>query len=423
MGVSTPAAYIRRSFVETDSPGDISEAAQLATVRKLAAEDGHNGELVIYSDWGVSADIAKSAKRTAYARLLADMEAGTVSAVYAFDVDRLYRDPRDLIRLQDAAQRHRVIITTTSGRLAIGDGDDPAAEGFAFIGAVFGRMELQKSKKRARAALEARRARGDRLGSAPYGWRIAGGELVRRPEEPVERVFEAYRQAGKFGGAARLLNEWGVPTRREGTLWCHGVVADIVRAQGPSDLAAAKLTRRGASPIGGAMFAGLLKCACGAILTPRKDDGAPSGVSGYYCSRSSKTPGHGRMHVPESRMLAWAKIEARRLRIPGDLLESDERDDAAMKRLRERRRRVVEDYEALEFDRSERDQKLALLADEVAKIEARHIITAIPQEVDWTWSPAKINAVLRAMWSAIELNDEMQPLRADWIVPEWRGRV
>src|SRR6266516_3726703 len=106
-----PAAYLRRSYVDPDSPGDISLEAQRAAVAKLAQGDG------------------KSGKRIAYTRLLADMEAGLVSWVGAFDVDRLYRDPRDLIRLQDAAQRHQVRIVTIGGPLAIGE-DDPAAEGF-----------------------------------------------------------------------------------------------------------------------------------------------------------------------------------------------------------------------------------------------------------------------------------------------------
>ncbi|MBA2315193.1 MAG: recombinase family protein, partial [Chloroflexi bacterium] len=180
-----PAAYIRRSYVDAESPGDISKDAQLAAVHRLAQQDGHNGDVREYSDWGLSADVAKSAKRTEYARLLADMEAGSISAVYAYDVDRLYRDPRDLIRLQDAAQRHQVRIVTTGGALAIGDGDDPAAEAFAFIGSIFGRMELQKAKKRARAGREARRARGDRFGHAPYGFRHVKDEskrIVRVPD-------------------------------------------------------------------------------------------------------------------------------------------------------------------------------------------------------------------------------------------------
>lgn len=52
-----PAAYLRRSYVDDNSPGDISREAQRATVRTLAAADGHNGTLVEYDDWGVSADV------------------------------------------------------------------------------------------------------------------------------------------------------------------------------------------------------------------------------------------------------------------------------------------------------------------------------------------------------------------------------
>ena len=71
-----PAAYLRRSYVDPGNPGDISREAQREAVRRLAHRDGHNGNLREYDDWGVSADVAKAGKRTAYAQLLADMDAG-----------------------------------------------------------------------------------------------------------------------------------------------------------------------------------------------------------------------------------------------------------------------------------------------------------------------------------------------------------
>ena len=234
---SHPAAYLRRSYVDPNSPGDISREAQRETIHRLAQGEGHNGDLIEYDDWGVSADVAKAAKRTAYARLLADMEAGNVSAVYAFDVDRLYRDPRDLIRLQDAAQRHRVRIVTTSGSLAIGEGDDPSAEGFAFMGAVFGRMELQKAKKRSRAAREARRARGDVFGHPPYGYQRARDDTGRiswvpDPSQPLQPVLDAFNEAGSFNGAARLLNARKVRPQR-GEHWAGNIVNKIIRRERP----------------------------------------------------------------------------------------------------------------------------------------------------------------------------------------------
>ena len=312
--MTTPAAYLRRSYVDPDSPGDISREAQRAAVRKLAAADGHNGNLVEYDDWGVSADVAKSAKRTAYARLLADMEAGQVSAVYAFDVDRLYRDPRDLIRLQDAAQAHRVEIVTTSGPLAIGDGDDPAAEAFAFIGSVFGRLELAKAKRRNRAAREARVARGDVFGHPLYGFlhvRDAAGRIVRAPNpaQPLAPILTAYRDAGTVLGAARLLNARGVPGAKGGK-WYTSQLTRVLEAHAPELLPA-----RGSSGQrirAAAVLSQLVRCHCGHTMTPNTHRRQ------LYCSRGTVVPGHGRYTVQEAPVLAWAKDEAARLAVPHD---------------------------------------------------------------------------------------------------------
>jgi hypothetical protein len=41
--------------------------------------------------------------------------------------------------------------------------------------------------------------------------------------------------------------------------------------------------------------------------------------------------------------------------------------------------------------------------------------------IDWSWSAERINAVLRAMWERVELDDRMRPVRAEWLVPEWRA--
>ena len=213
----TPPRSCVDGYVDENSPGDISQAVQWEAVRTLAEADGHAGDLAPYIDWGVSADIAKADKRTEYDRLIGDMEAGRVSTVYAIDVDRLYRDPRDPDPdYQDAAQTHRVRIVTKGGVLAIGDGDDPVAEGFAFMGAVFGRMELQKSKKRSRAAAAARVKRGDKFGRPTLGFlhvRDVGGpdpkKMIRVPDpaRPADAVLDAYREAGTVLGAVKVPSD------------------------------------------------------------------------------------------------------------------------------------------------------------------------------------------------------------------------
>ena len=429
-----PAAYLRRSYVDPESPGDISREVQRTAVRKLAAADGHNGNLVEYDDWGISADVAKAGRRIAYTRLLADMEAGKVTAVYAFDVDRLYRDPRDLIRLQDAAQAHQVRIVTTGGPLAIGDGDDPAAEGFAFMGAVFGRMELQKIKKRNRAARDARIARGDNMGRPPYGYqhgRDADGRVVfvSNPRQPLEPVLDAFREAGSFAGAAQLLNRRNVPSPR-GKRWTGNVVNRIIRREAPSLAPRGRVSERVAVR-GSQRFSRLLRCPCGNILTPRvyttrSKYGTFGPYVGYQCHAGRDDPGHQRPYMlNEPSLLEWAKAEAARLQFPaaGATLSAADHEDRRQA-ITERLTKYAELYAEggpngitrerynTEKERAERE------LDELEQSEI--LLTTIPSAIDWSKEPASVNEVLRSMWRYVQLDADLRPVAAEWVRPEWR---
>ncbi len=75
----SPAAYIRRSFADSESPGDISRDVQESAIREMAHRDGYNGDVVWYVDWARSADEEKEAKRTAFRAMLAAVEAGKVA--------------------------------------------------------------------------------------------------------------------------------------------------------------------------------------------------------------------------------------------------------------------------------------------------------------------------------------------------------
>lgn len=417
MTTTHPAAYLRRSYVDPNSPGDISREAQRAAVRKLAVADGHNGNLIEYDDWGISADVAKSAKRTAYARLLADMEAGSVSAVYAFDVDRLYRDPRDLIRLQDAATRHRVRIVTTGGPLAIGDGDDPAAEAFAFIGSVFGRLELQKAKKRNRAAREARLTRGDRFGQPPYGFRHVrddSGRVVREPNpaQPIAPILAAYREARTALGASRLLNVRGIPSP-QGGLWYAPTVTRLVQIHAPE-----LLPRRGASgariraPKHPTALSQLIRCHCGAVMTPNPPRGQ------LYCSRAAVTPDHGRRTVQESALMPWVKAEATRFAVPADAVAMADEHDARRVELEGQRERLGWAVTDGLLTREQAAAKGAEIAAALDAIDTLDTTETVPQAIEWdAWTPEAINEVLRTYWHHVELDAGMQPIRAEWRLP------
>lgn len=414
-----PAAYLRRSYVDPQSPGDISLEAQRAAVGRLAAADGHNGNVREYSDWGISADHAKAATRTAYSELLADMEAGNVSAVYAFDVDRLYRDPRDLIRLQDAAQRHRVRIVTTGGPLAIGDGDDPAAEAFAFIGSVFGRMELQKAKKRARAAQAARRARGDRFGHPPYGFRHVkdeAGRIVRVPDpsQPLEPIIAAYREAGTILGTVKLLNARGIPSPK-GKTWHTSALTRIIERSAPELLprkgASGKRIRPSRNP---SILAQLVRCHCGATMTPN------TVRRQLYCSRGVTLEDHGRYTATEAYLLPWVKEEA--ARYAPDLGGYIVGEQAAARRaeLDAERERIGWAVIRKAIPQAAGDARLDEIEDELGKLAEREEVKATRPITNWDGPPELVNAALRALWEYVQLGPDMRPTEALWRVPEWR---
>src|SRR5450759_1253150 len=424
-----PAAYLRRSFVDAESPGDISREAQRATVRKLAAADGHNGNLVEYDDWGISADVAKSARRTAYTRLLADMEAGTISAVYAFDVDRLYRDPRDLIRLQDAAQRGAATIRTKAGRLPIGKGDDPAGEGFAFITAVFGRMELQKSKKRSAAALEARRVRGDVIGQAGFGRvlvRDESGRIVEIPGPDHDRamaVVEAYRLTGSIMRTSKYLQDHGSLAPRGGKKWGTHTVSNILTRE-----AGELFPRRGkpskGSPTGRrtpttVWYAQLVHHHCGATMSPKRPRHQLQCPWGHRLGGAA----HGRMTISAKALQDYVNSELDHFQLPGDTYELAKDDagrrGAVVARLERYRELYLEGGEH-GIDKRRWDAEKARYDADLAALDDRQTVVELPPRDElWSYADRDISKILRSIFLRIDLSADMVPA-ATWRNPALR---
>jgi hypothetical protein len=60
----------------------------------------------------------------------------------------------------------------------------------------------------------------------------------------------------------------------------------------------------------------------------------------------------------------------------------------------------------------------------LALIEAEDAVPErVPAEappLDWDWSVEAINTWLRAAFEYVELGDDLLPVRAEWLVPEWR---
>ena len=411
-----PIAYLRRSAADATDPGDVSREAQENAVRELARRDGHNGELRVLVDWDRSADEAKEGKRAAFLAMLAAIERGEVSAVYAYALDRLYRSMRTFVRLTDAAKEHGSrIVTLREGTLG-GDGS-PMAQAFAQITAVFSELELNTTKARVAGSLAVRRSRGDHIGRVGYGYRVARNErgaivAVPDPDHPLAPIIAAVRDGGSILGGCKVLRERGIPAPDGGTVWTSTTLRRIVEREASELIPPVGPTGRHQPTH--AVLAQLLVCHCGHVMTP-------NGRRDYRCPRGNRLgrEAHGPLWTSERDVLPWVKAEAARLRTP-ERVEVEAQGQGRREAIAARLARANELYIGGDIDRARFDAEKARAGADLDALGAEQAIVAVPA-LDWSWPPEAINAVLRAIWTRVEMGPDLLPVRAEWTVPEWRA--
>jgi DNA invertase Pin-like site-specific DNA recombinase len=402
-------AYLRKSSVR-DPSRELSHEVQEAAVRELAARHDDNGDsLTILSDWDKSGRLGRD-KRPGYSALLDAIESGRCTAVYSYSLSRLGRSLPELARLIADCTRRGIPVRLHADAL-----DTSTASGrfMANVLSSVADFEADVASERIRGALAAKLARGEKIGTAK-----AFGESKG---EDAGAVLDAFREAGSYSGAARLLNERGVKPRN-GRAWWPSSVQHIVKRLDPSVLP--RRPSRGYAA-GGSDFilARLLRCpSCGTRLTGSRDRprGPDRSRVRYSCRLGSSTPHHGRVSVSEHLILPAIQAEASQLLTPDQAATLDD-DSGQRAELERRRERILDMYESGHVDRADRDRRLEALSGELERLDSRRMVYALPPAIDWSWPPRQLNAVLRALFHGIELDREtFQPVAFDWAVPEWR---
>lgn len=217
----TVAIYLRQSFDRTDDEAAVDR--QRAECRALAARNGWTDH-VEYVDNDRSASNARK-PRPAYQRLLADMAAGRVSAVVAWDLDRLHRRPVELEEFMPLADRMNVALATVSGAV-----DLSTAQGrlLARVKGSVAAHEVEHKAARQRAAAKQAAERG-----IPK-WRKAFGYTDDRQPHPVEaelvrKAYDTILGGGSLSGLAREWNRQGY-YGRTGKPWTASTMSLFLRA-------------------------------------------------------------------------------------------------------------------------------------------------------------------------------------------------
>ena len=113
--------------------------------------------------------------------------------------------------------------------------------------------------------------------------------------------------------------------------------------------------------------------------------------------------------------------EALRLRPPKDRIALAESTAVQQGVLREQVDSLRVAFMARLMDEPEMLAERRQIDEALAQLDLRGRIVTVPV-VTWNAEPRVVNRELRALWGSIQLDGDMQPVAADWLLPaEWIG--
>jgi DNA invertase Pin-like site-specific DNA recombinase len=422
-----PVGYIRQSR-RADLDQAMSYDSQLTAIHQLAKAHGDDpAQVVILADMGRSGGRGKERLRAGYQDLLRRLEAGEISTIYALNLSRLARSMPELYRLMDRASEKRTRVVTAKEGLQ--DPKTPIGKLTFGIFALVGEFYLDNQREAAQENADAHRDRGDVMGRARFG---------SRPGEDVQKVIEAFRTAGSWNGAAKLLNaaEPLMPSAL-GRKWRPISVRLVVEHHAPDLTPKHPAVGVASAPGGGFRLSRLLRCPYDGRFLTGAQDRKRKGVV-YRCHGADGDTAHPHPRsVQEAAVLPWVEAEAALYRDPEVGGETGPRRDLEKERDTLQQKRVALAYQVIDGGltreearvlRASIDEQIAALAPSTllpwvhSTKDGRRVMT-LPKDFlePSAWPPAKVNEVFRSLFVRVELDGSFSPVRAEWHVPEWRS--
>lgn len=185
-------AYIRVSTEEQH----LGPEAQLAAIELWATRQGIT-VVAIHRDIGVSG-ATPLADCTGLVSALEDLKTHDAGLLVVAKRDRLARDVMKSAMAEARAESLGARIVSAAGE---GDGTDPAARLMRTIIDAFAEYERLIIGARTKAALGAKKAKGERVGGIPYGFSSVDGQLVVNEDE--RRIVAFARELSSQGESLR----------------------------------------------------------------------------------------------------------------------------------------------------------------------------------------------------------------------------
>lgn len=214
-------------------PKNLALVDQEKIIRDYAAERGW--ELVeVYKEMTVSSN---PSGQPLLEEVLADSAGDNYQVLIIARLDRLSRNIRKLNVVID-----RILKNTDKGLVSIEEGLDSYTETGELalkIIDIVTKWDNKKISDRTREIIAHKRAKGERVGHAPYGYMYKDKKLVQvKKEMQVVQVIALQRNEGmSYHKIARELNDKKTPSKRGG-IWYAETVKTVFQnsLKGPQDL-------------------------------------------------------------------------------------------------------------------------------------------------------------------------------------------
>ena len=217
--------YVRVS-TEGQAREGVSLEAQEARIRAWAQANGY--ELAgIHIDAGISG--SKSDRPGLQAALTEACKLKAALVVYS--MSRLARSTRDTLDVAERLQKCGADLVSLSEKI---DTTSAAGKMVFQILAVLAEFERNLVRERTTAAMQYMKAQGRRVGTVPYGFKLAEDGTALLPEPSEQEVLSITKTLKAEGltirDIARRLNEEGYKTRTGGP-WQFQYIPRILRAK------------------------------------------------------------------------------------------------------------------------------------------------------------------------------------------------
>jgi DNA invertase Pin-like site-specific DNA recombinase len=198
--------YLRQSRDQNGT--GLAVARQRQDCLKLCRSRGWDPTEYVDNDTSATSD----KKRPNYERMLADIRAGKLDAVVAWDLDRLHRRPIELEHFMELADQHRLALATVSGDVDLSTDNGRL---FARIKGAVAKAEVErKSARQKRAALQRAELGQPSGGPRAFGFERDGITLRNNEAKALRNAYASLLAGRSMVGIARDLDAAGFITAR-----------------------------------------------------------------------------------------------------------------------------------------------------------------------------------------------------------------